>query len=135
MHPRSKNKSKKLLKFDLISKWFLNDSSEAVRIISLSIPLLSLLWLVRWRSPLWLVYRIQREWQPWMDIMQMCYFVTYSRNRIRFKFLTTRSGDLVPTLFFLIDNIFICRALSASQLGWTFCVHILLHYTAWKVIH
>ncbi len=24
------------------------------------------------------------EWQPWTDIMQMCYFVTYSRNRIRF---------------------------------------------------
>ncbi len=46
--------------------------------------------------------------------MQMCYFVTYSRN-IRFEFLTTRLGDYELTFFF-IDNSFICRALSASQL-------------------
>ncbi len=25
-------------------------------------------------------------------IMQMCYFVTYSRNKIRFEYLTTRLG-------------------------------------------
>ncbi len=35
------------------------------------------------------------------------------RNRIRFKFLTTRLGVCEPTLFFFID--FIYRALSASQ--------------------
>ncbi len=45
----------------------------------------------------------------------MCYLVTYSRNRIRFESLTTRLGDCKPTLF-LIDNNFIYRALSASQL-------------------
>ncbi len=31
---------------------------------------------------------------------QMCYFVTYSRNRIRFEFLTTRLGDCELNLFF-----------------------------------
>ncbi len=29
----------------------------------------------------------------WADTKQMCYFVTYSRNRIRFEFLMTRLGD------------------------------------------
>ncbi len=48
-----------------------------------------------------------------MDIMQMCYFVTYSHNRIRFKFLTTHLGDWEPTIF-LIDNSFIYRALSVT---------------------
>ncbi len=31
--------------------------------------------------------------------VRMCYFVTYSRNRIRLEFLTTRLGDCEPTLF------------------------------------
>ncbi len=34
--------------------------------------------------------------RTWADIMQMCYFVTYSRNRIRFESLTTRLGDCEP---------------------------------------
>ncbi len=59
--------------------------------------------------------------------MQMFYFMTYSHNR--FEFLTIRSGDYEPTLF-LIDNIFIYHALSASQLCCVkVCVHILLHDT------
>ncbi len=90
-----------------------------VRRISLSKPLLSLLWLVRGRSPLWLVYHVQRDWQPWANITQMSNFMTYSLNRIRFKFLTTRLGGY-SQLFFFIDNIFIYRALSASQLCWKF---------------
>ncbi len=59
--------------------------------------------------------------------MQMCYFVTYSRNRIRFEFLTTRLGDCELNLF-LIDNNFTYRALSASQLQKVY-VHIQLHDT------
>ncbi len=34
------------------------------------------------------------------DIIQMCYFETYIRNRIRFKFLTTRLGDWNRLFFF-----------------------------------
>ncbi len=34
------------------------------------------------------------------DIIQMCYFETYIRNRIRFKFLMTRVVDCEPTFFF-----------------------------------
>ncbi len=66
-----------------------------------------------------------------VDIMQMCYFVTYSRNRIRFEFLMTRLGDCEPTLF-LIDNNFIYHALSASQLCNFVYVHIQLHDTLHK---
>ncbi len=53
--------------------------------------------------------------RAYADIMQMCYFVTYSRNKIRFKLLTIRSRDWEPMLFF-IENNFIYRALLASQL-------------------
>ncbi len=121
MHPRPKNTwffLKNLLQFDLISKWFLNDSCEAVQRISLSKLRLSLLWLVRWCSPLWLVYRVQREWQPWVDIIQMCYFVAYSCNRIRFKFLTTRLGVCEATIW---------------QIK-TVTLFIATWHTAWKVI-
>ncbi len=38
--------------------------------------------------------------RTWADIMQMCYFVTFSRNTVRFLFLTTRLCDCEPNLFF-----------------------------------
>ncbi len=63
MHPRSKST---LVFFTS----FLNDSCEES---------------VRGRSPLWLVYRVQREWQPWANITQMSNFMTYSLNRKRSK--------------------------------------------------
>ncbi len=126
---------KKSILIYLFSNWFVNNSCEAVRNSSLSKPLFSM-------SPRWIQRRIQRLlemmltirkfvllclkcftlWtgklfaRTWADIMQMCYFVTYSYNRIRFEFLTNRLGDSEQTFFFLIDNNFIYRALSASQL-------------------
>ncbi len=61
--------------------------------------------------------------------MQMCYFMMYSCNRI--KFLTTRLDDCEATLmvFYLIDNNFIYRTLSASQLCRKFM------FTYWYVTH
>ncbi len=49
--------------------------------------------------------------RTWVDIMQISYFVTYSRNRKRFEFLTTRLGDCKPTLFWQTITLFIvhCR--------------------------
>ncbi len=46
---------------------------------------------------------------PWVEIMQMCYFVKYSRNRIRFEFLSTRLGDCEPTLFLIDITLYIMR--------------------------
>ncbi len=53
----------------------------------------------------------------------MCYFVTYSHNRIRFKFPMTRSGE--PTT---LVNKCSCRL-------HTVCVHIRLHDTLHEIGH
>ncbi len=120
---------KKCIFIYLISNWFVNNSCEAVRNSSLSKPLFSVSprWIQRLlemmltiRKFVLLCLKCFTLWtgklfaRTWADIMQMCYFVTYSYNRIRFEFLTNRLGDSEQT-FFLIDN-FIYRALSASQL-------------------
>ncbi len=88
----------------------------------------SLLWLVRWRSPLWLVYRVQREWQPWADII-------YSSNRIRLEFLMTRLGDCKMSLFFiwLTITLFIvlCRIHNFAE---SLFSHTATWHTAWKGI-
>ncbi len=61
--------------------------------------------------------------------MQMSYFVTHSRNRIRFELQTTRLGDCKPTLFFLIDNNFILLCTVGFTTLYIVYVHIQLHDT------
>ncbi len=109
----SKVKKKHLKNVHLISKWFLlNDLFEESVSLNPSFHCCD-----------WSDGSVLCDWSTkysandsHANIMQMCYFMTYSPNRIRFKFLTTRSGDWEPTLFFYIDNNFIYRALSASKL-------------------